>query len=45
VDPRVKPEDDNNTVPFLGFKAQVEQAYLSGPKLLTCHYWGQAEKA
>ncbi len=25
--------------------AQVEQGYLGGPRVLTYHYWGQAEKA
>lgn len=28
-----------------GLKAQVEQGYLSGPRVLAYHYWGQAEKS
>ena len=28
-----------------GLHAQVEQGYISGPRVLTYHYWGQAQKA
>ena len=27
-----------------GLDAQVDQGYLSGPRLLTYHFWGQAQK-
>ena len=28
-----------------GLNAQVQQGYIQGPKVLTYHYWGQAQKA
>ena len=28
-----------------GLNAHVDQGYLSGPRVLTYHYWGQAQKA
>ena len=27
-----------------GLMAQVDQGYISGPRVLTYHYWGQARK-
>jgi len=27
-----------------GLKAEVLQGYVSGPRVLTYHYWGQASK-
>jgi hypothetical protein len=27
-----------------GLKAQVDQGYIAGPRVLTYHYWGQAQK-